>query len=115
MRTFGSGATRDSDDGKIEPWGFTSPLVLKRFSEYMHGKRVQPDGNLRSSDNWKKGMPVEVYKHSLSRHVLDLRLILDGYPEEASDPDVETVLSAVLFNAAGMLHELIKTRVEASR
>ncbi len=108
IRQFGSGATRDTAEGKLEPWGFTSALTEKRFSEYMHRHRVQSDGSLRDSDNWKKGIPVDAYKHSLSRHVSDLRLILEGFPGEAEAPDAETALCAIIFNAQGMLFELLK-------
>jgi hypothetical protein len=112
MRNFETGATRDSDDSKPEPWGFNSALVDKRFAEYMQSHQTQADGNKRASDNWKKGMPVEVYKHSLSRHNEDLRLILEGHPEEATEQDIETVLCAIRFNVNGMLHELVKQRVQ---
>jgi hypothetical protein len=112
MRTFETGATRDSDDSKPEPWGFNSALVDKRYAEYMQSHQVQADGNKRASDNWKKGMAVEVYKHSLSRHTEDLRLILEGHPEEATEQDIEIVLCAIRFNVNGMLHEVIKKRLD---
>ena len=111
MRTFTSGATRDTTAGKHEPWGFMSALVESRFCEYMTRHRVQADGSLRASDNWKRGIPLEVYAHSLSRHILDLRLILEGHPGQAVEGDVEEVLCAVLFNVQGMLHETVKRRV----
>ena len=110
QRTFTTGATRDTGEGKHEPWGFMSALAEQRFCEYMHGHRVQSDGTLRDSDNWKKGIPFEVYKHSLSRHIQDLRLILEGHPEMAREKDLETVLCATLFNVQGMLHETVKAR-----
>ena len=111
LRTFGTGATRDTAENKHEPWGFTSALVEKRFCEYMHRHRTQSDGDLRDSDNWKKGIPHEAYKHSLSRHVQDLRLILEGYGEQARESDLEEVLCSILFNVQGMLHEVIKDRL----
>lgn len=104
LRTSPTGATRDTATGKIEPWGFTSALVERRFSEYMDEHRVQSDGSVRDSDNWKKGLLTEWYKHSLSRHILDLKLHLEGFPEEAVELDYETVLCAVLFNVQGLLH-----------
>lgn len=109
LRTFESGATRDTGEGKHEPWGFTSALVEKRFCEYMHKHRQQSDGELRASDNWKNGIPLSSYRHSLSRHVQDLRLILDGYPQEAREQDPEEALCAILFNVQGMLHEILKS------
>ncbi len=111
MRTFASGATRDTTVGKSEPWGFMSALAEKRFCEYMTKHRVQADGSLRDSDNWKRGIPVPVYAHSLSRHIQDLRLILELSSFQARDPDLEEVLCAILFNVQGMLHETVKDRV----
>ena len=108
MRKFDTGATRDNDDGKLEPWGFTSALVEKRYSEYMHTHRQQSDGELRPSDNWKNGIPTEAYWHSLSRHLNDLRLIAEGHPERAEESDLETVLCAVKFNVDGLLYEVLK-------
>src|SRR3990167_4084265 len=52
IRTFNSGATRDTLEGKLEFARFMSPIVLKRFSEYMNLHRKQTDGNLREPDNW---------------------------------------------------------------
>ncbi len=111
LRKFSTGATRDTTEGKHEPWGFTSALAEKRFCEYMHKHRTQSDGKLRDSDNWKQGIPVDVYKHSLSRHIQDLRLILDGSSLQAQESDLEEVLCAILFNVQGMLHETIRNRI----
>lgn len=96
----------------MEPWGFTSALVEQRFCEYMNRHRIQSDGNLRDSDNWKKGMDINCYAHSLSRHLQDLRLILEGFSPQARDGNLETVLCATLFNVQGMLHEVIKDRLQ---
>ena len=113
LRTFGTGATRDTNEGKLEPWGFTSPLVEKAFSEYMHEHRKQTDGELRDSDNWKKGIPMDAYWHSMSRHILDLRLLWEGYGKEARTRDIVEVLCAIRFNVDGMIHELRKTELGA--
>ena len=114
LRTYSTGATRDTASGKHEPWKFTSVLVEKRFCEYMHRYRHQSDGELRDSDNWKRGIEIEDYYDSLSRHVQDLRLILDGYPELAREQDAEEALCAIFFNVQGMLHEMIKNRLPAT-
>lgn len=111
LRTFETGATRDTAEDKHEPWGFTSALVEKRFCAYMHHHREQSDGELRDSDNWKKGIPVDAYYHSLSRHIQDLRLIMEGFNYEAREDSLEEVLCSVLFNVQGMLHETIKRRL----
>jgi hypothetical protein len=108
IRKFSTGATRDNDDGKLEPWGFTSALVEKAYSEYMHKHRVQSDGDLRDSNNWAKGIDLDSYWHSLSRHILDLRLLWEGFPREARTPDMIEALCAIKFNVDGMMYELLK-------
>ena len=77
----------------------------------MHKHRKQSDGNLRDSNNWKKGIPHEAYWHSLSRHIQDLRLIKEGFPGQARERNLEEVLCSILFNVQGMLHEAIKDRL----
>lgn len=110
IRTFESGATRDVNYNKLDYEGFDSPLVNKRYAEYMHSHRKQADGSLRAADNWQKGIPKQAYMESLVRHVEDAKLHWDGYPDEAVDPDFENVLCAILFNAKGLLYELIHDR-----
>lgn len=110
MRQFATGATRDSDDNKLDYEGFISPLVTKRFAQYMHEHRKQADGQLRASDNWMRGIPKEAYVKSLVRHVEDVKLHHDGYADEAVDPSFESVLCAVMFNVQGLLYELLKER-----
>ena len=109
MRQFETGANRDSEKGKLEYAGFLCPLVLKRFAEYMHGHRHLADGTLRDSGNWKKGMPQEVYYQSLMRHVMDAWLYRDGHGDEATET-LEDSLCAVIFNAQGLLREVVKER-----
>ena len=55
IRTFKTGATRDTDEGKLDFEGFFSPIVMEAFAEYMNRHRRQSDGQLRDSDNWQKG------------------------------------------------------------
>lgn len=110
VRLFESGATRDVDVDKPEYTGFNSPLVEKRFGEYMHLHRHQADGQLRDSSNWKKGIPLAAYQQSLHRHFIDLWLHFDGFEKEAVDQDLESVLCAIRFNVNGMLHEVLKER-----
>ncbi len=110
IRTFDTGATRDSDHDKIDPEGFLSPLAILRFCEYMHKHRLQADGQLRASDNWQKGMPVDAYMKSLLRHVLDLWLAHDNAAAFARSGKADA-LCGVLFNAQGYLHELEKARL----
>lgn len=109
MRTFDSGATRDTDHGKLDYEAFLSPLVLKRFAEYMHHHRTQ-GGEIRDGDNWQKGMPKDEYMKSAWRHFMDVQLCHDGYEDKARG-DLEEALCALLFNVQGYLHELLKGTV----
>ena len=110
MRKFDTGATRDNDNEKIDYEGFLSPIVEKRYAQYMHKHRKQKDGTMRNSDNWTLGIPRDAYMKSLSRHFMDARLIHRGYSKEANDPDLQEVLCAVIFNAKGLLYEVLLDR-----
>ena len=109
VRTFATGATRDTDDNKLDYEGFLSPLVLERYAEYMHIHRKQSDGRLRSSDNWQKGMPRNAYMKSMWRHFHD---VWKGHREGQAQISVtlEEALCALMFNVMGMLHEILKGR-----
>ncbi len=104
MRTFNTGATRDSDETKPDYEGFLSPLVIVRFGVYMNKHRVQADGGLRDSDNWQKGIPTDAYMKSAWRHFLDVWLA----HRLGAGPGLEDALCALLFNVQGYLHELLK-------
>lgn len=112
MRTFSTGATRDTSTEKLDPFGFISPQALHRFSQYMHKHRTQSDGSLRDSDNWKKGMPIMEYVRSLIRHTMDFWMVMSGfapqYDKKVTDP--EEIACAILFNAQGFLHEVLKQK-----
>ena len=110
MRRFASGASRDSGEGKLQYDKFLSPLVLKAYAEFMHTKREMPDGP-RQGDNWQKGIPMEVYMGSMSRHYMDTWLINRGYHGAVED-DLVTTLVALMFNVHGMLHEVLKEKSE---
>lgn len=114
MRKFESGATRDADDGKHDPEGFLSPLVINALNQYMHHHRVQADQSLRASDNWQKGIPLEVYMKSKWRHFLDTWSLHRGWPGPSSTSLRES-LCAELFNTMGYLHELLATEERAAR
>jgi len=105
VREFESGATRDSDDTKLDYEGFISPLVVERYAAYMHKNRVQADGKLRASDNWQKGIPRQVYMKSLWRHFMEA---WKGHRALIGHGDMEEALCAILFNAMGYLHEMLK-------
>ena len=104
MRTFETGATRDSEESKPDYTKSLSPLALHRFGQYMLKHNVQADGQLRTLDNWKLGIPVDAYFGSLGRHFMDLWLHREGYGGLAREPDVQEVLCALLFNVQGLLH-----------
>jgi len=112
VRRFATGAKRDDDADKLDYDGFLSPLVLERFAEYMHEHRKMADGSLRASDNWQKGMPQEAYMKSLLRHVMDVWKAHRGYPavdrKTSRAVGMDEALCGVLFNAMGMLHELLR-------
>lgn len=104
MRNFDTGATRDTDEGKIHYRGFLSPYALRRFGQYMEKHRVQIDGNLRAPDNWKKGIPLDAYIDSLLRHTQEFHLLT----EEGRMQEAEEVACAMFFNLQGFLHEMTK-------
>ena len=104
-RKFNTGATRDTDTGKIDPEGFFSPIVIKAYCEYMHKHRVQSDGKLRDSDNWQRGIPRSAYMKSLLRHVLDVWLEHRGHK---SRDGIKEALCGVIFNSMGYLYELLR-------
>jgi len=113
MRTFETGATRDTDEGKHDYEGFLSPLVIERFGGYMTKHRKQADGNLRDSDNWQKGIPLAQYMKSAWRHLIYWWKLhrrwstLDADLEEL----LEDTICALLFNAMGYLHEHLKAKI----
>ena len=109
VRTFGTGATRTSDEGRDDLEGYLSPLVIERFGRYMTKHRKQADGKLRDSDNWQKGMPKDTYIKGLWRHFHHFWLRHRGWA--VSDPkaagDIEEDLCAMLFNVQGYLHTIL--------
>jgi len=109
-REFETGATRDTEDGKLDYEGFLSPAVLQRFAEYMHQHRRQSDGTMRDSDNWQRGMPRPVYMKSGLRHTLNWWKLHRGL---AANEGIEDALCAIIFNASGYLFELLEEEAAA--
>ena len=102
-------ASHDSNsEGKLDYEGFLSPLVLRRYAEYMHQHREQADGKLQASDNWQKGIPLNAYMKSLWRHFMVLWTLHRGSIEGVGDR--EDACCTVIFNASGYLHELLDQR-----
>lgn len=106
IREFATGATRDTDDGKLDFEGFLSPLALRAYAEYMNKHRKQADGQMRDSDNWQKGFGekhFDVCMKSLWRHMHDLWMYHRGFQGRES---VEDALGGILFNTFAYLHML---------
>ena len=111
IRQFDSGATRDTDVGKLNYEGFFSPIVLERYAQYLHKHRVQSDGNLRGADNWQKGIPKTTYMEGKLRHLMATWLIHRGFPafdNKGNEIDLEDSLCAEIFNTMGYLFEVLK-------
>lgn len=107
-RLFDTGATRDTDDNKLDYEGFISPVVLEAYAKYMHEcrlKNIPPGQELRSSDNWQKGIPKEQYIKSLIRHVFEA---WKQWRTGKTRPIPRHVLCAIMFNVMGYLFEDIK-------
>jgi hypothetical protein len=111
LRKFETGATRDGDSHKLDFEGFLSPLVLKRYAEFMHTHRFQSDGELRDSDNWQKGIPQAEYMKSGWRHFMAWWMAHRGHE---TDETLEEALCALIFNASGYLHEHLKSHDQPS-
>ena len=108
-RTFDGGATRNSEEDKLDYEGFLSDLVIERYAQYLHSHRALEDGTLRDSDNWQRGMPLSVYMKSAWRHLKSWwslhRMQFRGrYPNHKL---LEDAICGVIFNASGYLHELL--------
>lgn len=114
MQRFSTGATRSSDDLKLDYEGFLSPFVLERYAQYLNEHRIDADGNTRDSDNWQKGMPRARYFKSALRHMIDAwkRWRTPGslVNLKVTDKVFEDLLCAVLFNVMGLLNEILQGR-----
>lgn len=111
VRIFETGATRDTEDGKPEYAGYLSPLVIQRYGEYMLRHQYQSDGVRRQAGNWKKGIPLDAYMESGTRHHVDWWLHHEGFPDRARE-SLEEALCAVIFNASGYLDALLRGTVD---
>ena len=109
VRTFDTGATRDTEDGKLDFEGYLSPLALTRYGEYMLAHSEQLDGTRRASDNWQKGIPLDAYMKSAWRHFVEWWTC---HRVGATDEEMEEALCALLFNVSGYLHEHLKAKAD---
>jgi hypothetical protein len=113
MRTFKTGATRNTSDNKYDYSGFLSHTVMKEFARYMHKHRIQADGQLRASNNWKKGIDKQAYMESAFRHFYDFWALHESgnktiTREDGEVVDMKDALCGLLFNIQGYLHEELK-------
>lgn len=112
VRKFETGATRSSDHNKNDYEGFLSPLVIKAFGDYMSKHRVQPDGQVRDSDNWQKGITLDSYMKSGWRHFFAMWMLHRGHKvhaeEDGHEVDMVEAICALIFNSQGYLHEILK-------
>lgn len=109
IRKFTTGANRDTDNNKLDYEGFFSPIVMECFAEYMNKCRKLKDGTTRESDNWQKGIPLDVYMKSMYRHFMDVWMEHRGY---ASREGIIEGLCGLLFNVQGYLFEILKAEYE---
>lgn len=109
IRTFSTGATRSSAEGKPEYAGYLSPRFIRAYGQYMLKHQVQADGNMRDCRNWQNGIPLESYMQSMFRHFVEVwtyhELLRKG--QTVSPDDFIESLCALTFNAMGMCHELL--------
>jgi len=109
-RKFTSGASRDTDLGKLDYEGSLSPLVLKKYVEYMQRNNNTKSG-VRKCDNWK-GLfgekHQEVCMKSLMRHTMDVWLF---HKEFQGRDNMEDALCGVIFNASAILYKIEKDKL----
>lgn len=120
VRKFSTGATRDTEDDKIDPEAFLDPLALGEYFEFMHRHRKQKDGSLRDGDNWQKGFTRKSVMKSLWRHTYDVWRMHRGLPPKSSDaleiykrdPSAAVIesLCGVIFNAFAYMRETLLGR-----
>lgn len=107
MRISKTGATRDSNHGKYDYFGFNHPVVEWFFSKYMYKHRKQADGTMRAPDNWWKGFDDEVeVVRSADRHLQDIKLILAGHEvidEDGKEVTIEDAACGVRFGMNALL------------
>lgn len=107
MRQFGTGATRNSDEGKYDYEGFYHPLVMERYAAYMNKHRKQADGKLRDSDNWQKLFGenhLNVCMKSGFRHFHDWWKQHRGFTGQDT---LEDSICALIFNAQAYLLKIL--------
>jgi hypothetical protein len=105
IRSFDTGATRDTAEGKLDFEGFLHPLFIEQFGKYMHMHRHLSDGTLRDSDNWQKGIPQDVCMKSLFRHVFEMWKEHRGYPTRNG---IVAAAMGIIFNVQAYIVQYIE-------
>ena len=113
-RTFESGATRDTSQGKLDFEAILSPMVLLRYVQYMDKHKEQANGEMRPGDNWQQGIPKDAYIKSGYRHFMDWWMLHRGVEGGISE-DIEEILCALIFNAQGYLFEILMEKSNTKR
>lgn len=107
-KTSRTGATRDTSANKPEYHRYFSPKTFERFGRFMLEHQIDSKGNYRPGNNWQKGMPREWFVSSLFRHYVEVwQRFEDGTLE---GKEAEDALCALIFNAQGLLLELLLGR-----
>lgn len=97
MKIFSSGGKRDGDENKEDYIETISWTAFRRYAKYMTSKKKK-----YGSGNFKKGLPIDYYERALVRHLQ--KYIVNKY-EQGKDEKEEDHLSAIVFNALGIMHE----------
>jgi hypothetical protein len=109
IRTFETGATRDSLGDKLQYEGYFSPIVLEARARYMRTHQTMADGSLRAPDNWQKGIPKDALMDSGFRHFMDWWMVHRGH---GSREGVVAALCGLMFNAEAYLHAVLSESAE---
>ena len=116
IRQFDTGATRDANDHPEKPsyYKALSPIVLREYVKYLGRHRTMSDGTKRDWDNWKSGIPIDVYVDGLLRHTMAVWLIQQGFKSYDNNGEVtiKDSLDGILFNSIGMLHEILTDEIK---
>jgi hypothetical protein len=109
IRTFETGAKRDTADGKVD-YDFISPEVLRALAVFGDFHSRMADGSTRAADDWQKGIPLDVYMKSGTRHFFNWWLA----HRECQTPEGRVwAILGLLFNAQAYLHEFMKQHPSA--
>ncbi len=115
IRTFDTGATRDTNDGKLDYEAAMHPLVVRRYLEYMQKHTMQPDGTQRDFDNWQQmfgDKHFDVCIKSGWRHFMDWWLDHRGC--ESRD-GIEEAICGLIFNANAYLFKILMGKKDADK